>query len=195
MSRASGKAGDAVRTFICIDIPESVKQRIGALQQSLKKIDARASWVKPGNIHLTLKFLGDVERSRLDRVRDAVERATGSTSPFQVEVGGAGCFPSPRSPRVLWVGLTGMPEPLTRLHKSIEDALAREGFPREAKRYSPHLTIARPRAPQEASKLAEALISAGFEPESFEAREVIVMRSDLHPQGSIYTPQVVIRLG
>src|SRR5215207_3529075 len=115
MNRPSGKDSikDGVRTFICIEIPGSVKERIGALQQSLRGIDAQASWVKPENIHLTLKFLGDVDSSRLGRVRDAVERASGSGSRFQVTVGGAGCFPSPRSPRVLWVGLAGMPDELT----------------------------------------------------------------------------------
>jgi len=183
-----------VRTFICIEIPGSVKERIGALQQSLRGIGAQASWVKPENIHLTLKFLGDVDGSRLGRVRDAVERASGSTSHFQVTVGGAGCFPSPGSPRVLWVGLAGMPEELSKLHRQIEDSLAREGFPREAKRFSPHLTIARLRAPQNGARLAEALMNTGFGPEAFEAREVIVMRSDLNPSGSIYTPQAIIPL-
>jgi 2'-5' RNA ligase len=185
---------DGVRTFICIEIPASIKERIGALQQSMRRIDAQASWVKPENIHLTLKFLGDVESSRLDRVRDAVERASGSTSRFQVTVGAVGCFPSTKSPRVLWVGLAGMPDELSTLHKRIEDSLAREGFPREAKRFSPHLTIARLRAPQNAARLAEDLIATGFEPEAFEAREVIVMRSDLNPSGSIYTPQAIIPL-
>ena len=183
-----------MRTFICIEIPESLKERIGALQQSLRRIDAQASWVKPSNIHLTLKFLGDVESSRLDRVRDAVERASGSTSRFQVTAGTAGCFPSPKNPRVLWVGLTELPDELLKLHKQIEDSLAREGFPREAKRFSPHLTIARLRAPRNAAQLADALIATGFEPETFEAREVIVMRSDLDPKGSIYTPQAIIPL-
>ena len=196
MSRPSGKENsrDEVRTFICIEIPERVKERIGALQQSLKRIDSQASWVKPANIHLTLKFLGGVEAGRLDRVRDAVERASGSTSPFQVTIGGAGCFPSPKSPRVLWVGLAEMPGELLKLHKQIEESLAREGFPREAKKFSPHLTIARLRAPRNAAQLAEALIETGFEPDSFEAREVIVMRSDLNPAGSIYTPQAIIPL-
>lgn len=196
MSRPSGKENskDSVRTFICIEIPERIKERIDALQQSLKRVDAQASWVKPANIHLTLKFLGGVEAGRLDRVRDAVERASGSTSPFQVTIGGAGCFPSVKSPRVLWVGLAEMPGELLKLHKQIEDSLAREGFPREAKRFSPHLTIARLRAPRNAAQLAEALIEAGFEPDSFEAREVIVMRSDLNPAGSIYTPQAIIPL-
>ncbi|HYP27893.1 MAG TPA: RNA 2',3'-cyclic phosphodiesterase [Blastocatellia bacterium] len=183
-----------IRTFICIEIPESIKERIRGLQQSLRRIDAQASWVKPENIHLTLKFLGDVESTRIERVRDGVERASGSTSRFQVTVGGAGCFPSPKSPRVLWVGLSGMPDELLKLHKQIEDSLAREGFPRDAKKFSPHLTIARLRAPRNASQLAEALIATGFEPGTFEAREVIVMRSDLNPKGSIYTPQAIIPL-
>jgi 2'-5' RNA ligase len=142
-----------------------------------------------------LKFLGDVTRSRIERVTRAVERAASSITPFEIEVGGAGCFPSPRSPRVLWIGLAGLPDSLRQLHARIEDELYGEGFPREAKRFSPHLTIARVRTPKNANRIAEELLATGFESEMFQAREVIVMRSELNPSGSAYTPQAVILLG
>lgn len=183
---------DVVRTFICIEIPESIKERIDGLQRTLGEIDAQVSWTKPSNIHLTLKFLGDVEVSRIERVGDAVERAATGISPFEVEVSGAGCFPSPRSPRVLWVGLSVVPEPLKQLYASIEDELARDGFPREKRKFSPHLTIGRIRTPHNSTLVAEPLIATGFTPETFDATGVIVMRSDLKPTGSIYTRQAVI---
>lgn len=183
-----------VRTFICIEIPESIKDRIGRLQDSLRKIDAQISWTKPSNIHLTLKFLGDVEPSRISRVVGAVERAATKTGPFEIDVGGAGCFPSPRNPRVLWIGVPIVPEPLTHLYSNIDNELALEGFAREARKFAPHLTIARVRSPKNASLVAEALIAGGFEPETFRATEVIVMRSDLKPTGSIYLPQGIARL-
>ncbi len=190
----SRKTGDSIRTFVCIEIPVSVRERIAELQRDLRRAEAQISWTKPSNIHLTLKFLGDVARSRIERVTQAVERAASSIASFEIEVGGAGCFPSPRSPRVLWIGLAGLPDSLRQMHARIEDELYGEGFPREAKRFSPHLTIGRVRAPKNASKLAEELMATGFEPEKFQAREVIVMKSELNPSGSVYTPQATVRL-
>ena len=186
---------DVIRTFICIDIPESIRKRIGKLQETLRQIDAQVSWTKPSNIHLTLKFLGGVEASRIERVSKALERAATGISPFEVEVSGSGCFPSPRSPRVLWIGFSNVPELLQQLYSNIEDELAREGFPREKRRFSPHLTIGRIRTPQSGAGVGEALIASGFEPRIFNAAEVILMRSDLKPTGSIYAPQAVITLG
>ncbi|HEX8184644.1 MAG TPA: RNA 2',3'-cyclic phosphodiesterase [Blastocatellia bacterium] len=191
---AERKAKGAIRSFICIEVPETIKRRIAALQQELRSGDAQVSWVKPSNIHLTLKFLGDVPASEVERIRLAVERAAGHVERFEIEVGGAGCFPTTRDPRVLWVGFTSLPESLKRLHASIEDELAREGFPREPKRFSPHLTIGRVRVPKGASRVAEELVARAFEPERLQAREIILMRSDLNPKGSIYTPLASIPL-
>lgn len=187
-------AGD-IRTFICIEIPESIRSRISRLQETLRQIDAPVSWTKPSNIHLTLKFLGGVEASRIERVSKALERAAKGVRPFEVEVSGAGCFPSPRSPRVLWVGVSNVPERLQHLYTNIEDELSRGGFEREKRKFSPHLTIGRIRTPPKAAVVAEALIASGFAPETFKATEVIVMRSDLKPTGSIYSRQASITLG
>jgi RNA 2',3'-cyclic 3'-phosphodiesterase len=191
---SGGSHTGAIRAFICIDIPESVKGRIEELQRRLRQIEAQVSWVKPANLHLTLKFLGDVPPAKIPQVAAAAKRATGSCSPFQVTVGSTGCFPSPRNPSVLWIGISQMPGSLTCLRDTIEEELRRQGFAREAKPFKPHLTIARLRNPRNAQHLADAFMTCGFTEESFPAREVIVMRSDLSPQGSIYTPQAVIPL-
>ena len=188
------KPRDTIRTFIAVEIPESIKSRIERLQEPLRQIGAKVSWTKPSNIHLTLKFLGGVEASRIERVSRAVERAARGIAPFEVEIGGTGCFPSPRSPRVLWVGLPDVPEALRQLYSNLESELEREGFPLEKRRFSPHLTIGRIREQHNATAVAEALIASGFEPEAFKANEVIVMRSDLKPTGSIYTRQAIIKL-
>jgi 2'-5' RNA ligase len=193
-NRATSETNGGIRTFVCIEVPASIRARIEALQRALRQSDVPISWVKPANIHLTIKFLGDVAASRMDDVRGAVERACAGLPPFEVTVAGTGCFPSARSPRVLWVGLNPVADELRRLHSNIEAALEREGFAREAKRFSPHLTIARVRDPFKAHATVEALMAAGFAAETFSAREVIVMRSDLHPSGSIYTPQSVVHL-
>ncbi len=193
--RGESKSGDKIRTFICIEIPDPIKARISDIQRRLRNTDAQVSWVRTENIHLTLKFLGDVPRSAIERVCRATEAAAETCGEFEITVSGAGCFPSPQNPRVLWIGLAALPESLRELHTRIEDLLARQGFPREQKRFSPHLTIGRVRSPRNAALVAEKLIAGGFAPASFTARECIVMRSELKSTGSVYTPQAVITLG
>jgi 2'-5' RNA ligase len=185
---------ETIRTFICVEIPETIKERIGALQRALKHVNARVSWVKPENIHLTLKFLGGVRASRIVALRQAVSRAVSGSGPFEVAVCGTGCFPSIGNPRVLWVGLTDLPNELLQLHKQIEDELAGQGFPRNARPFAPHLTIGRLRSREGAQDLARELIEAGFEAALAPATRVVVMRSDLRPTGSLYTPQAIIEL-
>ena len=84
--QAGESQSDAIRTFICIEIPEAVKGRIAEMQGELKKLDAHVSWVKPANIHLTVKFLGPVAPSRIVTIREVVERVASSCNPFEVEV-------------------------------------------------------------------------------------------------------------
>ena len=193
MPQRDSDTKSTVRTFICIEIPRSISERIGNLQTELKAIDAQVSWTKPSNIHLTLKFLGAVEASRIQNVPRAVQRAVVGINRFEIEISGAGCFPSTRSPRVLWIGLPEVPDALKRLYSNLEDELDREGFAREKRKLSPHLTIGRLRGPKNATNLAEMLIESGFKAETFKATEVVVMRSDLNPTGSIYTQQAVIK--
>jgi len=188
------QTGGGIRTFICIEIPGSIKERISNLQEILRDTEAQVSWTKSSNVHLTLKFLGGVQESRIEHVSKALERAASGIGQFEVEIGGAGCFPSPRSPRVLWVGVPNVAQQLRQLYSNIENELAKEGFEREKRKFSPHLTIGRIRAPHNTARLTEALLETGFDTETFIATNVILMRSDLKPTGSIYTPQSIVRL-
>lgn len=194
MPRRNSEKKDTVRTFICIEIPASISERIGNLQTQLKAIDAQVSWAKPSNIHLTLKFLGAVEATQIQNVAGAVQRAVAGINKFAIEISGAGCFPSTRNPRVLWIGLPAVPEALKQLYANLEDELSRKGFARETRKFSPHLTIGRLRGRKNATQLAELLVESGFTAERFTASEVIVMRSDLKPAGSIYTRQATVNL-
>jgi len=193
-NRSETESQDLIRTFICIELPDSIKQKMELLQNQLRGVDAQVSWVKPSNVHLTLKFLGGVPSLKIDAVSQATERASRDTAAFELEVAGAGCFPSPRSPRVLWVGLADVPEPLVNMYKNLEDELTSLGFQREKRRFAPHLTIGRLRSPRNGAELAQKLIAAGFESEKFVAHQIIVMRSQLKPTGSIYTPIAIIPL-
>lgn len=185
---------ESIRAFICIEVPDSIRSRAGDLQRRLQSIGADVSWVKPSNLHLTLKFLGHISPAKLGEARAALERAVRSSGQFEIEVSGTGCFPSPRSPRVLWIGLGRVPDQLTKLREAIESEMEAIGFAREPKPFSPHLTIGRLKSGRNAARLAQELLAAGFEPERFTARQVILMRSDLRPTGAIYTPQAAMPL-
>ena len=189
--REDSEAG--IRTFVCIEIPEAIQQRIGELQTQLRSVEAKVSWVKPSNIHLTLKFLGSISPLQLAAVCEAVERITSSRRPFEVEVIGTGCFPSSRNPRVLWAGITASSE-LNDLHGAVDSELARFGFQRETRKFSPHLTIGRLRSPSGSHSLSDAVANSSLRSIKFNATQVVVMRSDLHPSGSLYTAQAILPL-
>lgn len=188
MTGATDKPRDTIRTFLCVELPESLKEHIGLLQNILKPIGAQVSWVKPGNIHLTLKFLGAVSAGKMEDVAAAAQRASLATMPFELRASGAGYFPSPRSPRVLWVGLENVPVQLATLAAAVESELEAAGFERENRPFAPHLTIGRFRSNHNARVVAEQLVQTGFGPESFPVSEVVVMRSNLKPTGAVYTP-------
>lgn len=182
---ATGQA--QIRLFVCIEIPATIQHRLEHLQVQLRAVDTPVSWVKSTNIHLTLKFLGNVAESRVTRVVEAVKRTAGRTWPFSINISGTGCFPSARKPRILWVGIRNVPDSLSDLHTALEHNLLAEGIPREVKPFRPHLTIGRPRSPRNSEQLAGLLAALDFAPESFAANEITLMRSDLNPTGSIYT--------
>jgi RNA 2',3'-cyclic 3'-phosphodiesterase len=177
-----------IRCFVCIEIPESVKLRIQAIQKGLSPLGGDVSWVKPSNIHLTLKFLGIVPAERIGLVTEVCSRITQGVSPFTLTVDGTGCFPSRRNPKVLWVGLRNVPGELRMLQCSLEDELQKKGFTREDKPFSPHLTLGRIRSSRQSEQLADTLLAWEFASQPVQANELILMRSELHPDGARYTP-------
>lgn len=183
-----------IRTFIAVDIPDSTRVNIGKLQDKLRQHRADVKWVRPEGIHITLKFLGNVEEGRIEEVVHAVREAVNSLDPFVVALGGTGTFPNARRPRVLWVGVEKGSENLVELATRIEAKLSDLGFPKEKRKFSAHLTIGRVRSPSRIEATVRAMHSIGFEGEGFEVGEVVVMKSDLRPTGAIYTALGRIKL-
>lgn len=182
-----------LRTFIAVEIPESVRNRIAEFQAELKREPGRVSWTKPENIHLTLKFLGDVDEAEIPQITAALERAVQGIAPFEVEVRTTGGFPSLRRPRVLWVGCADAEGRLRQLAEQVESELAGIGYRREGRKFSPHLTIGRPKTPF-IEKIAQRMENTEFVGGTMPVREVVVMKSQLHPQGAIYTPLARVAL-
>lgn len=182
-----GTVPDTFRTFIAIELPAGVRarvaQHIATLRHELP--DARASWSREDNLHLTLKFLGDVSVADIPRASDAVASATKSVSSFELTFSGCGTFPPHGRPSVLWLGTQASGLPI--LHAAIENGLADAGFPRESRPFRPHLTIARLRQSQGARQLAELHKSLGFPPIQLDVSEVVVFKSELLKDGAKHT--------
>jgi len=183
-----------MRTFIAIELPEEIKAEIAALQDELRRARAEVSWTKPENIHLTLKFLGEVEEQSVDRVTKACVEAARTATPFPLNVEEFGAFPSANHPRVLWVGLGGGVEEARRLQSELDERLAGIGFEKDARAFSPHLTIGRVKSPKGAKALFSRARAYPLPALSFTIREIVVMRSQLHPAGARYTPLAKAKL-
>lgn len=177
-----------MRVFIAIELPDEVKAALAALQNELRKVHAEISWTKPENLHLTLKFLGEVEADRIADVTQACTDAAASVSSFSIRVKDTGVFPSVKQPRVLWVSLAEGLAELRTLHHKLEENLHALGFEKEARAFQPHLTLGRVKALKNVSAVTAKLLMYQLPELSFHTHELVVMQSKLHPTGSIYTP-------
>ena len=191
---------EQVRTFIAIELDEAINAAIADLQGQLKAKVPRESvrWVKPEGIHLTLKFLGNVPANRVEEIERALTQACVGFPAFSVSVGGLGCFPNPRRPRVVWVGVQEESGTLARLQKAIEDGLEKLGFAPEGRKFHAHLTLGRTQ--QRASsgdvrRLGQLVEEADIgQLGQMEARAVSLIKSDLRPTGAVYTQLAAVRL-
>ena len=178
-----------MRAFIAIALPPQVEAHLAGLEDKLKAWPLRIRWVKPANVHLTLKFLGEVETGRVDAVVDAMALAGGPCSPIRLSVQGLGVFPGFRNPRVLWTGVGGQTDLLAQLHRKLDSALTGKGFKAETRSFKAHLTLGRFKGRVSSADLLEAVQQTGcFEALPFEAADITLFKSDLRPQGAVYTP-------
>lgn len=177
------------RLFIAIELPSTLRRRlqdhIDRLTQAVP--DARATWTREENLHLTLKFLGDTPVTKVESLSSAAHCSTNQVSPFELLVGGCGAFPLHGQPRVLWIGIQDPSGELNKYYRALEDECARAGFEHEERPFHPHLTIARLRQPQGARGLAELHKEMGFDRVPVNVRDVCLIRSELGAKGSRYT--------
>jgi RNA 2',3'-cyclic 3'-phosphodiesterase len=183
------KGSELWRIFCAVELPDEVKSRVAGHVEGLRAQfpHVRASWEKPEKLHVTLKFLGEIESSRVEDLSVAASRAAASVEPFALTIAESGAFPPHGQPRVLWLGVEDASGRLAGLQRSLEDACAHSGFAREPRPFRPHLTLARLRSPQGARELAAAHREARFEPQTFTVSKLVVMRSELGPGGSRYS--------
>jgi 2'-5' RNA ligase len=177
-----------IRTFIAIDIPQEAREALAEIQEQLKKSRAGVRWVKLGSIHLTLKFLGDVHPAQIDDIAGVTAQVVRDERFLSLGLAGLGAFPSPRNPRVVWVGIRGEVERLTSIQERLQHNLVVLGFAPERRVFRPHLTLGRVKDKRNRQALIEAMAAMQLpEFNYFDVPEIILYKSDLRPTGAIYT--------
>ena len=177
-----------VRTFVAITLDGSLHNTLHEVIEKFAASKASVNWVAPQNVHVTLKFLGNVEEERLPAIFSACEKAAEGFSPIDLEVRAVGCFPTLARPRVVWLGLEKGKEAVRELQRSVERELELIGFPKEEREFTAHLTIGRVKGKQGISRLCRLLeeernIFIG----SMRAASISVMKSKTLPSGPVYT--------
>lgn len=177
------------RIFCAVELPPDVRLR---LQEHVRKVrteipDVAASWTCVENIHLTLKFFGNVNVDRISKISTAASHAAREFSAFEISVGSTGVFPKPSRAQVLWIGVNDPSGKLLALQKGLEKEFASVGFQKDDRAFRPHLTIARIRRPEGARQLADAHLKTEFKSQDIKVSELIVFRSELSSTGSKYT--------
>jgi len=178
-----------IRCFIAIQLPVEVRHHISEYIENLKRYSNDVRWISAANIHLTLKFLGEIAPSRVIRVKECLYPIRDYFSPFQLNIFSTGCFPNQKRPRVFWLGMEqGVNNPLFAIHRWIEDQLLILTFEKEKRRFSPHLTLGRVRTKGMVnfSELFSYLEHNPFPPTTFSVKTIYFIQSNLRPTGAEY---------
>ncbi len=176
------------RTFTAVEVWPEIRERARSVIKRLQDANAKVTWIKPEQMHLTLNFLGDVEMNEVPAICKAVMTAVGPFVPFDVELAGLGVFPSYENPRTIWLGVADGSEQLISLHAALEASLAELGCRIEARRFRPHLTLGRVRSLPEGPDHLAGLIKeyAEFEAGPMMISEVTVLSSEMGRDGPRY---------
>ena len=190
---------EQIRSFIAIELPEEVKTGLHRLQAELKLPQHNfVKWVAPQSIHITLKFLGNISPQKVAEVTRVMEQASHGVSPFQVDISEVGAFPNLRQPRVLWLGIRGEIDKLAAWQKRIDDGLAPLGFTKEARPFTPHLTLARLRegvSSGDRRDFGELVMKTPVEANyKVNVNSLSLMKSQLLPTGAVYSRLAEVRL-
>ena len=195
-----------MRTFIAIELPTGVKQRVIERQRGLQRrldeqgVGGAFRWTPPDNLHLTLRFLGDTSDAQRRQIETALANIGARNPAFQLALQGAGAFPNLRKPNILWLDFGGDLDVLGPLQRQIELAAQQAGFAAEARAFTPHLTIARaqksatPTALARAGEALRTVVTATPTATPFPVEVFHLVHSDLRPDGAIYTPLATFAL-
>ena len=185
-----------IRSFLAIELPRTIQEKIEEIQEDLKSTHADVRWVSPEKIHLTLKFLGNIEESKIEPIVKSIEGSIQATPPFSLKAKGMGAFPYLKNPRVIWMGLTDGKEKVISLQQRLEGLLEKIGFKAEDRSFQPHLTLGRVKTSRGREELVRGIEKYREEEfGDFHVETILFLESDLRPSGPIYTPLKEMKLG
>lgn len=187
-----------MRTFIAIELPENIRMWLGNLQKELKSSQADVKWVEPKNIHLTLKFLGEIDEKKIEKIIKIMDEAVKEKPTFTMRINSIGAFPSLSLPRVIWVGLDKGENETKLIAGDLEEKIAKTGIPKEERPFSSHITLGRVRSNLNRENLIQSLNNAmgALEKEELEflATKITLLKSTLGSGNPIYEAVKVISL-
>lgn len=185
-----------MRAFLAVELPGEVRGDLAHLMDTLRTGAVKVSWVRPDNLHVTLRFLGDIGAPDVDRLVERLAPQYARCAPFRVAMRGAGAFPNTRQPSVLWVGVDDAGGQLAALNALAEDAAEHIGLMPERRAFRGHVTLGRVRDPRRGGALGPLLQAAAlFDGGEAVVDAVVLMESELRPGGSVYTPVRRMALG
>ena len=177
---------DGIRSFIAIALPQTIRHEIAEFQGELKRWNADIRWVRTESLHLTLKFLGSMKPDLIEPVSRILSGVTADIKPFNLTIQNVGCFPNQKNPRIIWIGI-GKHSSLDYITEALNVHLEALGFSREQRPFKPHLTIGRVRSLRQLQPVLNQMSSHGFPARSVGVDSVLLMKSDLKPEGAEYT--------
>ncbi|RKZ33552.1 RNA 2',3'-cyclic phosphodiesterase [bacterium] len=188
------KKEDKIRTFFAIDIPKEHREWIdNNVIEVLRPLPVKVNWVTPENIHITLRFIGEISPKDLEKVLDNIHKCKLKLNKFQFSFSELGYF-GRQFPRVLWIGVEGDIDKIITLHNLVEDACCDAGLKPDNKKFSPHITIGRVKSPKQTGKLIAEMEKIEIPKAWISANEITLYKSTLTPNGPIYTVLEKIRL-
>lgn len=184
---------EKIRCFLAIDLPLDLRKKVTELQRKIQESKPDVKWVEEENLHLSIRFLGEIEEEVVERVKEIAERCAKTFKPFKVSLRSIGVFPSLAYLRVIWVGAED--QEIKRIHDSIDEELQKIGFAKD-KKFVPHLTIGRVRSARNKGELlAKLKDNWSAEIGEFEVKEIKLKQSKLTPKGPIYSDIAEFKLG
>ena len=186
---------DTIRAFIAIELNSDTQEGLARIQSELRSARADVKWVKPQNIHLTLKFLGNIDSSQAEKIKQILDEIGNKFKSFESDLNELGAFPKPKTPRVIWVGMQKGKDQVISIVNDLENKISEIGILREDRTFHPHVTLGRLRSPHNRSGLVEFLEkNKTIPPLNFTADKIVLFKSTLTPQGPIYEPLAQVSL-
>lgn len=177
-----------MRAFIALELSEEIREELSRLQNELKKTGADVKWVAPENIHLTIKFLGDIEEDKIEQIKQILDSISSRTKAFGISLFKLGAFPSLSHPRVIWAGIDKGCAEVEKIASITGGELEKVGFQKEERPFSAHLTLGRVLSGKNKDGLKQKVLSLVVQAKSCALKHVTLFRSKLTPRGAIYTP-------